>query len=106
MVLLLGLVSAPLVSAAGEKGDPPTSALVIEGWEVVGSKVLVKVSNLGNTKGAAVVEVRALVVGIPMRRAETVTVVGGGSTWVSVGFGLPVNGVMEGWISDADNPVL
>ena len=105
VVLLLGLLSAPLVAAGDEKTEKPNSALVVEGWEIVGTKVLVKVTNLGNTRASGVLEVRALVVGVPVRRTADVTVVGEGSTWVPVVFGLPVGGVLETWIVDGAEPV-
>ena len=99
-VVVLSAMSVPAAPAA-EKNP---AGLVVEGWEVAGSEVIVKVTNLGDGKGSAVVQVKALAGGFPMRNAATVAVPAGGSQWVSVGFGLDVTGVMDVWIIESSDP--
>ena len=99
LVLLVVALTAPPIPAADEK----SSALFVEGWEVVGNKVLVKVTNLGSGKGTAVVEVRAVSAGLPLRNSMTVAVPPGASEWAAVGFVAPVEGVIVvGIVGDAD----
>jgi hypothetical protein len=102
VVLLVAALTAPPFNAEeNEKG----SALVVEGWEVVGNKVLVKVSNLGGPKASGVVEVRAMTLGLPMKRAVSVSVPGGTSQWASVPFVAPVDGVIVVGIVDGGDPI-
>ena len=101
VLFLFSLLATPAFSAS-EKG----STLVVEGWEVVGNKVMVKVSNLDKTTASGRVEVRAMVAGVPIRSSQEIRVVGGTSDWVTVGFFGPVGGVIVVGISDHADPVV
>ena len=101
VLLLFSLLAAPSLNAS-EKG----SALVVEGWEVVGNKVMVKVSNQANAAASGSVEVRAMVGGVPVRSFQTVRLGGGASDWVTVGFFGPVGGVIAVGMIDSADPVV
>jgi hypothetical protein len=102
VVLLVAALTAPPFNADEKKEG---SALVVEGWEVVGSKVLVKVTNLGGPRASGTVEVRAMVMGLPLKRAVSVSVEGGTSEWAAVPFVAPVDGVIVVGIVDHSDPV-
>jgi len=100
VLFLFSLLATPAFSAS-EKDR----GLVVEGWEIVGNKVMVKVSNTSKTTASGRVEVRAMVAGMPLRSSQEVRVGGGTSDWVTVGFFAPVNGVIVVGISDNADPV-
>ena len=77
----------------------------MDGYQVVGDKVLVQVTNLGATPDAGYVVVQAMVDGAPTTLVQAVRLMAGVTEYVAVGFVLPVDQVIELGISDGANPV-
>jgi hypothetical protein len=100
VLFLFSLFATPAFSATEKE-----TGLVVEGWEIVGNKVMVNVSNPSKTTTSGRVEVRAVVAGLPLRSTEEVRLGGGTSEWVTVGFIAQVDGVIVCGISDHSDPV-
>jgi hypothetical protein len=101
IALVLSALVVPAVSAAGQDGG----ALQIEGWNVVGNKVLVKITNVSSGSHSGDVKVRALVIGLPQESNSQVSLRAGQSAWVPVSFFAPVTGVVDCGIVDTMDPV-
>jgi len=101
IVLLVAALTAPPIPAANEKAGP----IVVDGWEVVGNEVLVQVTNLSSERGSAVVGVRAVSAGMPMRNTVRVSVPAGGTQGAAVRFIAPVEGVIVVGISETPDPM-
>lgn len=102
IVILVAALAAPAIPAADNK----SGALVVDGWEVVGNKVLVKVTNFGSTRSTAAVNVQAVATGLPQRNSASVSVPPGASEWAVVGFIGEVKGVIVVGIGEGAEPIL
>ena len=104
LVLLVSALAAPTL--AGGKQEK-AFGLVVDGYQVVGDKVLVQVTNLGATPDSGYVAVQALVDGLPTTVVQSVRLMAGVTEYVAVGFVLPVDQIIELGISDGGaNPIL
>ena len=103
LVLLVSALTAPTL--AGGKQEK-AFGLVVDGYQVVGSKVLVQVTNMGATPDSGYVTVQAVVDGVPATVVQAIRLMAGVTDYVAVGFVLPVDQVIELGISDSGTPVL
>jgi hypothetical protein len=99
------LVSAFTVPALAGAKQEKAFGLVVDGYQVVGNKVLVQVTNVGATPDSGYVCVRAMVNGLPTVLVQVVRLMAGVTEYVGVGFELPVDGIIELGISEGANPV-
>jgi len=102
LALLVSAFTAPAL--AGGKQEK-AFGLVVDGYQVVGNKVLVQVSNVGATPDSGYVIVEAVVDGVPVKLSQAVRVMPGVTEYVGVIFGLPVDGIIDLGISDGADPM-
>jgi len=102
LVLLVSAFTAPAFAAGKQE---KAFGLVVDGYQVVGDKVLVQVTNLGATPDSGYVMVQAMVDGVPTTLLQAVRLLAGVTEYVAVGFVLPVDGIIELGISDTPDPL-
>lgn len=83
----LALALGVSVLAATPSFSGSSTGLSVSGYQVVGSSVLVQVSNSASTTHSGYVEVKVLLLGlVPARTTQSVTVSPNGTVGVSLGF--------------------
>ena len=106
-VLTLALLVSAFVAPALAGGKQEKAfGLVVDGYEVVGNKVLVEVTNVASTPDSGYVTVTAVVDGIPVKLVQAVRVMPGSTEYVGVTFGSLVDGVIELGVGSDPNPVI